>query len=113
MVRRLENTGITLEDASRDDIDIACEYVKDIIVSDEELNTIEYVSFKLVAPVPGKEPEYGVIFEAGNGYVAKITYDCIWVQKEWSRTESQSGSTCEKFNVHIPILHKKCYTNCV
>lgn len=70
--RRLENTGIAFEEADEEDIDLACEYVQDIFVSDEELKTIADVSFEPVAPVPGEEPEYDVTFELGNGYAAHV-----------------------------------------
>lgn len=70
--RRLKNTGIEFEEAGKEDIDTACQYVYDIFNADEELKTITDVSFALAEPVPGEKPEYDVTLALDNGYAARI-----------------------------------------
>ena len=115
--RRLENMGETLEDASREDVDSACEYVKNVIVSDEEIKPVEKISLEIVAPVPGEAPDYDITFESGNGYVASI-YEWNRVSKVGVRNSietltPENGKVFEDDSVYcaeIHVIHDVDYT---
>lgn len=70
--KRLRVLGIDIKEASKEEIDTACEYVYNIFAADEEVKTIEEVSFSLVEPVPEEKPEFDVEVEPDCGYGAEV-----------------------------------------